>query len=60
MLTPNSVSMARSRLEVRETVIGTRIACSVSTNQRKRSCPCWLSGNRNWKSPARVRKMGIE
>jgi hypothetical protein len=33
MLTPNKVSIARSSLEVRETVIGTRIAWSVSTNQ---------------------------
>jgi hypothetical protein len=33
MLTPNSVSMARNRFEVRETVIGTRIALSVSKNQ---------------------------
>jgi hypothetical protein len=32
MLTPNKVSIARSRLEVRETVIGTRIALSVGKN----------------------------
>jgi len=33
MLTPNKVSMARNRFDVRETVIGTRIALSVSTSQ---------------------------
>jgi hypothetical protein len=37
MLTPNKVSIARNRFEVREIVIGTRIACSASTNHRKRS-----------------------
>ena len=29
--------MARRRLEVRDAVIGTRIACRVSMNQRQRS-----------------------
>jgi hypothetical protein len=35
--TPQSVAMVRSRLEVREAVIGSRIACSVRMNRRARS-----------------------
>jgi hypothetical protein len=45
MRTPNNVSMARRRFDVRETVTGIRIDCKVNSSQRHRSCPARVGGN---------------
>jgi hypothetical protein len=54
------VAIARSKFEVREAVIGTRIACNVSMNQRQRSRPLSVAGNRHCNSVASAGKIGIE
>lgn len=60
MSTPNKLAMLRSRLEVRETVIGTMIACSVSTNHTKRSRAARPERNSGCHSRARAGKIFME
>ncbi len=55
--TPTNATIARKRLDVRDAVIGTSIACRVSRNQRHRSCPWSVAGNRAWHGVARTGKL---
>jgi hypothetical protein len=47
-------------LEVREAVIGTKIAWSVRMNQRLRRWPCAVAGKRAWNCMARAGKIDME
>lgn len=49
----------RRRLEVRDAMMGTKIACRVSMNHRQRSCPWSAAGNRSWIWVARAGKIAI-